>query len=256
MKCTCDYCVVDRTQSENPYRDNIVNDKEEHKKAVASALAESAATMEANYCELTLDVVDKIALRFAAVLIESRGSYVPSTQACSSEDIMSDAYAAADDFLKEKLKRDEFEIQAEYDEDTDEESDEDDDDELVAVVKQLGSGKVHHLVVNNVPVASIGSFCSSEEYRKKDTSYWSAEGLQKAAHDINEGVELQEQETEDRPPIAFVQTDCVGNYLVVSGTTVCRTGDRCKDPHFRNSGLTYWTTAALELVAEGINKEL
>ena len=228
-----------------------MNDKEEHKKAVASALAESAATMEANYSELTLDVVDKIALRFAVVLIEAN---VPSTS--RSSEIMSDAYDAADAFLKEKLKRDEFEIQAEYDEDTDEESDEDDDDELVAVVKQLGSGKVHHLVVNNVPVASIGSFCSSEEYRKKDTSYWSAEGLQKAAHDINEGVELQEQETEDRPPIAFVQTDCVGNYLVVSGTTVCRTGDRCKDPHFRNSGLTYWTTAALELVAEGINKEL
>ncbi len=233
-----------------------MNDKEEHKKAVASALAESAATMEANYSELTLDVVDKIALRFAVVLIEAN---VPSTS--RSSEIMSDAYDAADAFLKEKLKRDEFEIQAEYDEDTDEESDDDDDDqddcELVAVVKQLGvSGQVLHLVINDIPVASVGSYCPNLKYRQSELMGWSVEGLEQAARDINEGVEFQEQEEEDRPPIAFVQSDCIGHYLVVNGTTVCRAGDNCIDPHFRNGGLTSWTTVALELVAEGINKEL
>jgi len=203
--------------------------------------SEVATELDANECELTLDIVDKIALRFATALVQAKGYYAKHDNAWVP---MANAYDAANDFIKEKIKRDEFEVTFDHDIDgdgDDEESDvalvecygcneqflrddvtkslgqryyckkcweelgntkddqEDGDDEPVAVVvvKRVGLDKIAHLIVNDVEVATVGSFCPDPKYRRNSGTtgtIWSLDGLKLAARDINEGVELEDVE--------------------------------------------------------------
>lgn len=143
--------------------------------------------LEPNECELTLDVVDKIALRLMAAMMPSTGYY--NKEGGNSQAY--DAYEAADDFLKEKVKRDRFQITVE---EAEEAGVDEEDCESAAIVKSLGPGRIPHLLVNDIKVAVVGSFCPDEKYRMKslNSTGWSSDGLRRAAVDINEGVELNE----------------------------------------------------------------
>lgn len=170
--------------------------KEAYKKAVASAVKASAAVVMENYseCELTLHIIDKVALKFATALLQSKGYYVKKgTGDPAQEHLMEDAYEAADDFLKEKLKRDgdEFEIQAEKEEDDDDWDDPEEDgcagEELdhkpIAKVENDGT-----LKILGVTMFRSGDVCHDPELRRGGSRFWNIAQLQTLVDRINKAI--------------------------------------------------------------------
>lgn len=136
------------------------------------------AAMLSNECELTLDVVDKIALRLMAAMMPSTGYY--NKEGGNSQAY--DAYEAADAFLKEKVKRDQFQIVVEEAEDVGDWDEEELDREPIAKVE------FSMLTILGVTMFRDGDVCHDKELRCSGCTHWNIEQLQKLADRINKAI--------------------------------------------------------------------
>lgn len=193
--------------------------------------SEAAAELDSNECELTLDIIDKIALRLMVAMLP-RDGYVKADGRENGISIPRDAYDAANDFLKEKIKRDEFEVEIDQGIDWDG----DDEESDVVLVECYGCNE---------------QFAWEDVSKSIGQRYYCKACLPEEEDDEDEKL--------DREPVAVVQERDGGHFLVIAGIVTIGTNmnQRCLDSEFqRRTSNRYWTKGMLEQVAERFNKVL
>ncbi len=180
--------------------------------------------LEPNECELTLDVVDKIALRLMAVTMSHNTGYSDNDQAYN-------AYEAADAFLKEKVKRDQFQITV-------------DEAEEAGVDEEDCCDGVECYACNE-------QFPRDDVTKSMGQRYYCQCCWENLGNTWEE--ESDDDEELDREPIAKVEEGAV---LKILGVTMFQSGDECHDLELRRAGTVYWNVEQLQTLADRINKAI